>query len=114
MHLVGSGNIEWKGVCVCACASMYMQQYIHMQIYEHMYDHVCERIEPWVLFLRCHPFRLCICVFVSMCGCVSMYVCGGPNRTQAVLLYNYLPYSFEIRYLTECHTISHDVCMEVR
>lgn len=42
MHLVASGNFEWWGVCVCACASMYMQQYIHMQIYEHMCEHVCE------------------------------------------------------------------------
>lgn len=41
-------------------------------------------------------------------------MCEGPNRTQGVLLYNYLPSSFEIRYLTECHTLSYDVCMEVR
>lgn len=47
---------------------------------------------------------------MCMCGCVSMYVCGGPNRTQGVLLYNYLPYSFEIRYHTECEHVH----MEVR
>lgn len=66
---------------------------------------VCSRVCAWLgmMYLcMCVSAHACVCVLVCVCMCVA---CRGQRRMASISLYYYLPYFFELEFLTNIQLI---------